>query len=542
MLLLTAQYIVKYNNLVDRKYMLGEVLMKFTHKRYMNFALSVWALIGIALVCTVSFIYLSKMVLLDHAGEVTISSVAWLLYNGSPLYTTVDAPERYSIQHGPIVYLVIGGIMKIFGPSILTAKLFSFLSILLVFIVSWYWFTRFLNGKIALWLLGLEAWMMLKYYYLYLARDDAPLLLCTLLSMYFATTTRTKVATSVGVALALGMLINLKADGILYAVPVLTLVQQRFGWRTFFLSIIGMVGVVVMPFLLPNISLINYIHWLTLSTKHGFSLDIFLGNISIAVFFCLIPLSLALYHQCDLINFFKKNRFFIVALGGALLLVSIIGAKRGSGSQHLAPLIPMIMYLIIAISRFISTINLRPSIDTGKTIMHKFGKGLIIIAFIELFFNAFNVQTRIIHYMESNTVNPVMLEELHYIQEKYQGNFMAVGYGENESYKIYDELIPMLVFAGNPYLLDISALNDMGAAGLPIPAATIQELAVGSIKIWLIPKGDIPFSLTNGYNGTSMFNETFRQTFLTDYMIIEKTQYFDVWFYIGDKQSLISAR
>lgn len=502
--------------------------------KWINFSLTVWALIGIAILFTVSLIYLWRTVLLDHAGEVTISAVSWLLYHGSPLYTTLDAPERYSLQHGPIIYLVVGGIMKLLGPSIFTAKLSSLLSLLAINVISWYWFRRFFNSKTSLWLLGLEVWLLLKYYYLYLVRDDALMVLCTLVGIYFATTKRGRASAILGMALSFGVLVNLKVHGILYAIPALTLVYQRFGRKALFLSLGCLVCIFMLPFLLPNISFVNYVQWLTLSTEHGLSSKIFIGNLSMAILFCLLPLTLAIHLRCNITQFFKENKSFIGALGVTLLLVAIIGSKRGSGSHHLAPIIPMIMYVVVLVVQY-RTANIgnynSPKFSWG----YRIGNLLGFIVLITLMFNAANGQGRIIRYMEVNILKQARIEEVHFIQAKYQGNTMAIGYGEERSYRLYDELIPMLVFDGNPYLLDVSALDDMSAVGLPIPETTIYSLAQGSTKIWLLPRGEKPFSLADGYNGAPLFNEHFRQIFLANYTIIENTRHFDVWEYTGDK-------
>lgn len=509
--------------------------MTISQKKMISFSLTAWALTGIALLFTVSFMYLWRIVLLDHAGEVTISSVSWLLYNGNPLYTTLDAPERYSLQHGPIIYLVVGGIMKLLGPSILTAKLSSFLSLIAISLISWYWFKRFFDSKISLWLLGLEVWLFLKYYYLYLVRDDVLMVLCSLIGMYFVTTKKGRVSTILGVALSVGILVNLKVHGILYAIPVLTLVQQRFDSNTLIFSLGSLACIFMLPFILPNISLINYVQWLTLSTEHGFSLKIFTGNLSMAILLCSLPLTLATYLKCDLKLFFKENKIFIGALGLELLLVAIIGSKRGSGSHHLAPIIPMIMYAVVLVVQSSRTKKLCPSGSLSYSLLRKSGRVLGVLVFITLLFNAVNGQGRIIGYMQANTVRIKMLEEVHYIQDKYQGIPMAIGYGEERSYRRYDEFIPMLVFAGNPYLLDISALNDMVVVGLSIPETTINSLAKGSTRIWLLPRGDTPFSLMNAYNGRPLFSEPFRQEFFANYKIIEQTKHFDIWYYTGDK-------
>jgi hypothetical protein len=510
--------------------------------KLIGFSLTVWALVGIAILFTVSFVYLWRIVLLDHAGEVTLSAVSWLLYNGSPLYTTVDAPERYSLQHGPIIYLVVGGIMKLLGPSILTAKLSSVVSLLAISAISWCWFKRFFDSKISLWLLGLEVWLFLKYYYLYLVRDDVLMVLCTLIGIYFVTTKRGRVSTILGVGLSFGILVNLKVHGILYAIPALTLVQQKFGRNTLLLSMGSVACVFMLPFLLPNISLVNYVQWVTLSTEHGLSLKIFKGNLSMAILFCLLPLTLATYLECDLIKVFKGKKLFIGALGLTLLLVAIIGSKLGSGSHHLAPIIPMIMYVVVLVVQYSRTDKTCPSGSLRYSLVRRIGNVLGVLVFFTLLLNGANGQGRIIKYMQVNTVGQERIEELHYIQEKYQGISMAIGYGEERSYRFYDELIPILVFDGNPYLLDVSALNDMTVVGSPIPETTISSLAKGSTRIWLLPKGDIPFSLMDGYSGgTPLFSEPFRQMFFADYTIIEKTKHFDIWYYTGDKRPSFSA-
>ena len=96
--------------------------MQIKIRSFLEKLLLAWAAAGIVLALVTSAMYLLWPGF-GEQGEVNFASVAWLVSNGQPLYTDVDAAQRYSLQHGPIVYLLVGGIMQLLGPSYVTAKL-----------------------------------------------------------------------------------------------------------------------------------------------------------------------------------------------------------------------------------------------------------------------------------------------------------------------------------------------------------------------------------------------------------------------------------
>ena len=496
---------------------------------------TIGALSAIVLFVVNSFSHVLWNGFIDHAGEVTMTALSWLLYNGNPLYTALDAPERYSLQHGPMLYIVVGGVMKILGPGFHTAKLASFFSIIAIVIISWLWLKNFYNSKVSLWLLGIESGILLKWYYLYLVRADSLMLLCTVISLYFATSKKARIITILGIAIPLGVLLNLKIHGILYALPILILVQQKFGWRNFFFSCLLTGGIGLVPFLLPNISLLNYIHWLRASTIHGLSPQIILGNVSMTIFLLLIPFSFAIYRQINILKFSKKYPMYILSIILTMLTTAVIGGKYGSGSHHLAPFVPILMYLCIIINLEKKTIDLHANYQRRQRKLHTVSCIVGAFIFAGILINAMNVQGRYQSHMSSSyTISQNMLNDFNELEAKYQGTTMMIGYGEKDSLKIYDQLIPRMLFSGNTYLLDSSALNDMNFAGLSMPEATVNKLAEGSPRIWLIPAGNSPFSTSNAYNGSPQFSEKFRKTFLQNYKLAENTKYFDVWAYSSD--------
>ena len=109
--------------------------MQIRNRFFLKKLLLAWAVAGILLALVTSTMYLLWPGF-GEQGEVNFASVAWLVSNGQPLYTDMDAAARYSLQHGPIVYLLIGGIMQLLGPSYVTAKLSSVVMFWLILLLS----------------------------------------------------------------------------------------------------------------------------------------------------------------------------------------------------------------------------------------------------------------------------------------------------------------------------------------------------------------------------------------------------------------------
>jgi len=109
-----------------------------------------------------------------------------------------------------------------------------------------------------------------------------------------------------------------------------------------------------------------------------------------------------------------------------------------------------------------------------------------------------------------------------------------MGYGSDKTYEMTWER-PVLVLLGNRYSLDADALDEADMADEPLPQATFDELKICSSQIFLIPKGDRPFSLQSNYfiygnpDFRDLFPIAFRQEFLRDYRKSGSSRYFDLW-------------
>jgi hypothetical protein len=119
---------------------------------------------------------------------------------------------------------------------------------------------------------------------------------------------------------------------------------------------------------------------------------------------------------------------------------------------------------------------------------------------------------------------------------KYPAEKIEMGYGE-KSGETNDLTYfrPVLVFAGNPLTLDAPALADMELGKLAVPQSTIAYLQSCQTQIWLIPKGEHPFTLPSLYDGADsfprrdIFGDALRTAFFARYQKREASAYFDLW-------------
>jgi hypothetical protein len=122
--------------------------------------------------------------------------------------------------------------------------------------------------------------------------------------------------------------------------------------------------------------------------------------------------------------------------------------------------------------------------------------------------------------------------DLRRLARRYPHARLEMGYGRHNASYVLTWMRPELEFAGHPCLLDPLALMDMQGAGLRIPPATIEHLEAARDELWLIPKGEPPFLLTQGYTspaGEAIFEPAFRQAFLGRYAPVAQSRFFDVW-------------
>lgn len=485
----------------------------------------IWSLAAITIAVITGLLYL-QWIGFGEQGEVQFSSVSWLVAQGHPLYTEVYAAERYSLQHGPVVYLIAGAIMKVLGPGYVTAKLSGVLALYLTIIISLIWFKKLSNLKTAFFLVGLEVWILFHWHHIYFIRPDSMMLLCMTVGMFAVTAAENRLMIILGSAVPLGLMINLKVHGVIYFIPVLALAFPLVKIRG--LLKIGLIGIIIgsLPFLLPQISLHNYALWLFQSIEHGIYIKSLLAKVVMLSVLCLICLAVCNIYGINAHNFYRRNKLVILSLAAALIIPSVIGSKYGSGTNHLMPFIPVYMYILMRLSGDIRENGFAAASVSRKTLWQKLSCVFLVLVFIMVTLGGFNSIKRFIGL----TVNDrrAVLQEIQQIEKLYPGMKLAVGYGEYEYYNYYRDFVPYTVFKGNPLLVEAVALTDMKGAGKTMPPSTIREIERGMVDVWLIPAGSKPFAM-------GIFDSEFQKAFIENYTLTSQMKYFDVWVYKHNK-------
>jgi hypothetical protein len=329
--------------------------------------------------------------------------------------------------------------------------------------------------------------------------------------------------------LTLGAIVDVKITAWSYFIPVYALLYLRFGLLDVVISLIIGICAAISPFLLfKNISLQNYIANLSIYARQGISADLVRDNIFFAFSLMLFPILFAALLFTTKIDKIKKvyrdNKLYIYALFLGIIISAFSGAKPGSGESHIVPYVPLYTYLFCLFYKHRD--NLRSLLkDKSSGVIFAIGLWFIIFILakpalqssIRFYSNFYKNDVR--HSDVVNDINRIML--------KYPHNSIDMGYG-GEDYRL-TFYRPLLVFANNPNLIDAPSLMETELVGLPMPEETLGRLAKCRPEIFLIPKGEEPFSLSSYYDSKQIFNDAFKNAFLDNYRLKEQTRYYDIW-------------
>jgi hypothetical protein len=454
----------------------------------------------------------------DNA-EPTIVSVAWIYQMGAPLYHDVDSAERYSHIYGPVVFMAHGAALKIFGPSIDVSKWLGafagFASLAFVFGAV----RRCGSTARAAALTGGCAMLLLLFrHYSFWTRPDSLQLLCAAMALYFAGAHRTRSSVLL-VGIASGALWNLKFTGPLYSLPVFALVHRRFGRRAAGLALVTGVLVAVAPFVLPGVSLINYVDWVRLSGQTGLLLSLLRQNLEWAAFLTL-PLLLARRLAARKVDRESDQREIRGALLLGLTLVVIAASKPGAGPYHLIPYVPVVVYLV-AESLQRSPLQVNHSLTAQTAVAY-----VVVLAVLATVQAAQLVTTM----LPRRALHDV--DDIRRFLAGHPGR-VEMAYGRTEALSLER---PELTFRNNSYLIDQPAVREYQLQGLALPQQTIEAVRHCRVNYWLVPKGERPFSGIGSYPSVflkPLYPAVLQEAFAATHRLTEETEYYDVWKCMG---------
>jgi hypothetical protein len=209
----------------------------------------------------------------------------------------------------------------------------------------------------------------------------------------------------------------------------------------------------------------------------------------------------------------------------AAVLIWIAASKPGSGPHHLLPFLPPLAFLTAyAASRVYAY---RPMTNWNVYGFWAPAAAFLIAASVKAGF-ALYYGIRVV-MAQANAA--AIVDDLTGIMENYPDRNIYMGYGDGSTYPT-TFVRHLLVYAGNPYLVDAPALTDFQFSGVGIPESTIEALLADDRAVWLIPAGQKPFTMVSWYfryTGGQLFDESFQQAFRQHFNRQETTEYFDLY-------------
>ncbi|MEO6602246.1 MAG: hypothetical protein ABIQ16_20360 [Polyangiaceae bacterium] len=467
---------------------------------------------------------------LDHV-EPTIASVSWLVLKGKPAYHALDSAARYTLLYGPATYLIFATALWLLGAATLSLKcMVLLLNIVMVFFL-WRTFCTLVNARAALLvttLVLLFIYVPRPNHYLLTVRADILIMSAVAVGLWGATR-RSGLAGPAALAVAAAVIVDAKASGLVYTVPLFAILWQLRGWRVPICVGMSAACVALLPFLLPNVSAVAYVTWLGRAAKHPSSFIDLLSTLR-TVPLLLAPLLLILgptpWRDTKFVAFLREDGLVLATL--ALCFASGLLASRriGAGSHHLLAVVPVLGYEYTRLFNALGGLGLAKRWPWQSRALCAC---LALVVFNRVGGGLLEFGTKCGAWRATVTIR----DEVRSVLASYPGTPVEMGYGATVDGRVY--LRPELVFATNHMLVDEVALSDMSMDGMPMPSATVNALE--TCAIWLIPRGEEPFSLPNTFaqyypalvGKEPLFSQAFRDEFRRRYTKVQSTRSFDLW-------------
>ena len=474
------------------------------------------ALLGLTAYVLVVIWYASLTQYFDSA-EPTMTAVGWLFARGQPVYPAIGSAERYAHIYGPLAFMAHGGVLSLFGPSIVASKWLGAAAALGSLALLFLALRSVLDASRAIVLTGVCATLLLGFRnYSFWTRPEPLQLVSVAAALVLAVRTKGWVAT-VFIGLFSGILWNLKITGPLYTLPIFAVVHHRAGWRHVVLACGTAMSVALLPFTLSNVSWGNYVEWLALSARTGLVLPALRQNLEWAAYFG-VPILLSYCTvRAEQRSDDPEMRSILLALGLATTGIVVAASKPGAGPYHLLPILPVMFYVVACYLRDMSRADV---VDPSVLIV---GLGFVLVSV--LVGTAQQGQFLLTMSQRSERREAADIEQF----ANGHAGVVEIGYGSTEAFTLER---PLLVFRNDSYLLDEPAVREHQLAGLELPPATVNALRTCRVTYWLVPKGETPFSGRNSYPAVllkPLFSDEFRRAFQESYRVTGATTYFDVW-------------
>jgi len=472
-----------------------------------------------------------------------IADVSWYFATGKPVYHNADSGEVYNMLYGPWLFIFAGWIEHALGPSVFSAKLGGELALGAALVVLFGLLRKRAGTGYAMTATGLFAALIMALDPVeILVRADVFITLFVLIGCWTVGSPRK--AAPVVLGLMLGLSVNLKIHAGIYFLPLIAIAWQT-GWR-------GKEGLVmaatafvaaIFPFIaFSNISLKNYAQTLSLASAHGLNPIYLFTNIEWFGLLCL-PLgcvvALAWLHEATATaNALKSLSPLLLLILVEFLALLPFASKYGAGPHHFLPM----TVVLLLVGAELQALGVHWV--WGATVVSAGVQAACLSWFASCFGTGLVRSYQDTAWLRSQAGWAQNIEaDLHGIMAKNRADHvLLMGVGGNTDYP-QTFFRSELVFAGQPMGIEPSSLMESAFAGRPTPPLaqlikTYGQDFPGRKIMWLIPKGNAPFTMESYYAETDgagyekhdvLFDAAFRNAFQHNFSLLASTQFYDLY-------------
>lgn len=445
----------------------------------------------------------------DEANILSISAAG---LRGLPVYNPPRSPDSsYSLMYGPFTFLIYqltliaGGIAHfwIIRGAVVLANL-GLCAALYVLL------RRFVSAFTAIALLTFPLSILLQHTEIAFGlRSDIWIVLfatLAILSSYLEVELPAAILTGVMGGIVIGLKIS-AAPAILF--PLLVL-YRKFGLRVVLISLFTAITVTLLPFALPDVSLHNYISWISFTREEGLSAAALLPNAIFALFLMSPCLLMALFIKRFRLNFRRTlPELFLIVL---CILLALSTSKSGSDPHYFWHIIPSIVVYLALVARDLKDIPAREQ-----------AVPVYCIAVACTLFACINIPRAIGHIKISLMRPDVGLAQQainQYLEAYRDHSSIQMGYGSVDG--DYRTLLRyVLIYKGEPYTIEGNT-GRFETRLLPFPVNVLNRMENCRNDVWLVPHAQKPFELW-------IFRDNLRKTFLENYSVDSSDGIYDAW-------------
>jgi len=466
----------------------------------------------------VAMAYLVYPGYLDH-GEPGMALISWRLLEGIPAYLDLDSPALVSNVYGPLTYSSHTLAFWLFGSTILSGKVMSFLAAVLipVFVFLSHRHKGFeaaaagaiLASALMLFLVPFSIW----------TRPESQMALLGVIAVWAANASDAKKpewGKSAVIAVAASLAVGMKLHAGIYFAPVVIFhcINPNRGFKTFaVMAVIGSI-MVVLPFAFSVFPISDFWAWIFHHIKKDSPSQFVFKYFRYGFIYASAGFFYLAAWRWSGKSHSLAEKVYLGLFMACLLATLFPATKMGAGTYYFYPFLGVLLDQI-----------LRHAVQVKKH--KKMVWGLFGVLAATLLITSIPTQKRFFRALHWQEIAAVQ-SDIRAIMAAYPERTIEMGIGQNVVTYPRTFYRTLLVMAGHPYTIDAAPAMELNMWKVPLTDDLLSMIRGCNTDIWLIPKGERPFQMI-GYYGAPTLDQAFGNTFLASYTKLNSFDYFDVW-------------